>query len=372
MIDLESSSVAMSPQRDLRRLLSPRSVAVVGASDKPGALGASGELDAVVGVVGTGPKDDGGAVSDGFESGFEGGDLFVVGEGGGFAGGAADDDAGVALIVYEVVGDTLEGFDVEVVLGIKRSDHGGQEASPVAGLVHGDRLPLRFCGEMDEDGVHDLLGVEAKAFDDDGVGGEHQGGVAAGVVAVVAADDVHDDLGEDGGFVAGDEFVVASAGAFFDAGGEEDFEVGAGGDDGGDIAAFEDEAAVRDDLLLLGDEAAADGAVFADFAGELADVEGADCAADVFSIEEDGAGLAFGEGDCGAVGEGAEGFDVGFVEACALGSEGDGAIHGAGVEDVEASSFGEQTRDGGFACTGGAINRDCLHEGDFGVWAGGG
>ena len=41
MIDLESSSVAMSPQRDLRRLLSPRSVAVVGASDKPGALGAS-------------------------------------------------------------------------------------------------------------------------------------------------------------------------------------------------------------------------------------------------------------------------------------------------------------------------------------------
>ncbi len=41
MIDLESSPVAMSPQRDLRRLLSPRSVVVVGASDKPGALGAS-------------------------------------------------------------------------------------------------------------------------------------------------------------------------------------------------------------------------------------------------------------------------------------------------------------------------------------------
>lgn len=41
MIDLENPPVAVSSQRDLRRLLSPRSVAVVGASDKPGALGAS-------------------------------------------------------------------------------------------------------------------------------------------------------------------------------------------------------------------------------------------------------------------------------------------------------------------------------------------
>ena len=41
MIDLETSPVAVSSQRDLRRLLSPRSVVVVGASDKPGALGAS-------------------------------------------------------------------------------------------------------------------------------------------------------------------------------------------------------------------------------------------------------------------------------------------------------------------------------------------
>ena len=41
MIDLETPPVAASSQRDLRRLLSPRSVVVVGASDKPGALGAS-------------------------------------------------------------------------------------------------------------------------------------------------------------------------------------------------------------------------------------------------------------------------------------------------------------------------------------------
>lgn len=41
MIDLENPPVAVSSQRDLRRLLSPRSVVVVGASDKPGALGAS-------------------------------------------------------------------------------------------------------------------------------------------------------------------------------------------------------------------------------------------------------------------------------------------------------------------------------------------
>lgn len=41
MIDLENPPVAASSQRDLRRLLSPRSVVVVGASDKPGALGAS-------------------------------------------------------------------------------------------------------------------------------------------------------------------------------------------------------------------------------------------------------------------------------------------------------------------------------------------
>ena len=41
MIDPEASLAVDAPQRDLRRLLSPRSVVVVGASDKPGALGAT-------------------------------------------------------------------------------------------------------------------------------------------------------------------------------------------------------------------------------------------------------------------------------------------------------------------------------------------
>jgi acyl-CoA synthetase (NDP forming) len=41
MIETEAPVAEVSPQPDLRRLLSPRSVAVVGASDKPGALGAS-------------------------------------------------------------------------------------------------------------------------------------------------------------------------------------------------------------------------------------------------------------------------------------------------------------------------------------------
>lgn len=41
MIDLDAPTLAIAPQRDLRRLLSPRSVVVVGASEKPGALGAT-------------------------------------------------------------------------------------------------------------------------------------------------------------------------------------------------------------------------------------------------------------------------------------------------------------------------------------------
>lgn len=41
MIDLDAPTPAIAPQRDLRRLLSPRSVVVVGASEKPGALGAA-------------------------------------------------------------------------------------------------------------------------------------------------------------------------------------------------------------------------------------------------------------------------------------------------------------------------------------------
>lgn len=204
--------------------------------------------------------------------------------------------------------------------------------------------------------VYDVARVEAVGFEDDGVFGEGEGAVVSGVVAMVADDDVFDDFLEAGLVASFSHFDPASSGALFDAGGEEYFEVGFGGDDGGDVAALEDTASLGDDGLLEVDHAPSDGGEGAELAGGLADFEGADVGGDVFAVEE---GLAVGaEFDVGLSGEGGDEVEVLGAEAGPGRFDGKGAVHRAGVEEGEAGGLGEEPGDGRLAGSSGSVDRD--------------
>ena len=108
-----------------------------------------GKVHRVCGVVGSGAGDDGGAAAHGVLDGAEHAEVFLVGEGGRFAGGSGDHQA-VAAVVHELAGQFCRLLVVHCAVLGERRDHGGQERTKgrdVRGSVsHGKNVTLSAAG----------------------------------------------------------------------------------------------------------------------------------------------------------------------------------------------------------------------------------
>lgn len=188
-----------------------------------------------------------------------------------------------------------------------------------------------------------------------GVGGDREGRVVPSYVAVVPLFDVGSDLFEGGVETPIFELQGAAARALFEAGGHVELKIGVGRDDGRGIAAFENDATLLYEGSLEGDESAAHGRVLAERAGGLTHLGGSDLLGYVLAIEENALGFAGAERDVGVVHK-PGGF--GSIDVLAAGFEGEGAVHGAGVQILEAKFFGEAFGDGALTGSGGTVDGD--------------
>src|SRR5690348_14758061 len=221
-------------------------------------------------------------------------------------------------------------------------------------------LPAALAQQADDFG-DDVGGFEVGVVYGDGVGGDEGVGGIYGVAAL----DLVVDGGEGGGAVAigGDEVGMAALGAGGDGCLEEDLEVGAGQDDGADVAADHDDALGAGELADALDEGGADGVVARDARDGGLDSGGAQLAGDVAAVEEDGvlAAVVYGGGDDADVegaGEGDQGGGVVGGEGAGEGGVGEGAIEGAGIHIEEAEAAGEAFADGALADAGAAVYGD--------------
>ena len=95
---------------------------------RAGLLGAAGQLDGVMGVVGARARDHPGPVPDRLDDGADQALLLVVAGRGRLTGRPADHQAVVA-VVDQVGGDPLGRVEVEPAVGAERGDHRGEDAA---------------------------------------------------------------------------------------------------------------------------------------------------------------------------------------------------------------------------------------------------
>ncbi len=221
-------------------------------------------------------------------------------------------------------------------------------------------------------GVDDLFGAgedliegEDGGVDEGSVRGGAEGGVGAIAIALIALLEIAEDgglglrVGGRGGDGCDRVLLETPVAANFGSGVEEDFDLGIGKDLGADVAAFHDDASGHSESALLGDHPGAEPGVDGDAGGGGGDVGLADAAADVHFVEQDAVAIAIGfEGDGGVVGEIEERGRFVEVEIVLDGLEGEGAVHGSGLEVQEAEATREVGGEGRFTGAGRAIDGD--------------
>ena len=175
-------------------------------------------------------------------------------------------------------------------------------------------------------------------------------GLAGGIVSIVRVGD-------------GDRFrsglAVAAVATDLGCSVQEDFDFGVGKDGGADVAAFHDDATGFAEGALLLDHPCAQMRMDGDLGGGGGDVGLADAAGDVEGVEQDAVAFELRlEGDARATGEIHE--RRFFVEGVVVfdGLEGEGAVHGTGLEVEEAEAAGEMRGEGAFAGAGWAVDGD--------------
>ncbi len=214
-----------------------------------------------------------------------------------------------------------------------------------------------FHANDGDHGVDGLVEGEVGGVDVEGIVGAGEGADGAGLIAHVAFDDLVEDIVEFRGDALGFELGDAAAGAFLGVGVEVELEVGAGEDNRSLVAALGDERALLlANLSLLTDEFLADPGVVGGDVGDLGDGGLPEEVGNVAVIEQEecgGAGEVEAEGkEAAALGDAVGvGEDVLFE-----GVEGDGAVHGAGIELRDAELTGQLKCGGGLSRTGWAID----------------
>lgn len=205
-----------------------------------------------------------------------------------------------------------------------------------------------------EDGLFDLFDGHVAGVDEEGVDGLPEGRFAARRVALVAFADLTNDAVDVRLVSAGFEVMQAARGSHIEAGVEIDLDVGVGKDVRSDVPALHDHALPRSHLALFLDKGAPHGGHGRDFRSGSGDLLGADEGGDVLAVEEDGAGR--GEFDDSGESELFEAVAIGEIRVRAHGPEGNGAVHGSGVDVQESEALREAPGDGALACSGGAVD----------------
>lgn len=227
------------------------------------------------------------------------------------------------------------------------------------------RYTQPFSNEGLNAGEH-LVEGELGGVKNDGIGSGTQRGFNPVAVSLVAfAEFFAEGFGCDGGSW---RLEVASLAAGLGGCVEEELDFGVGKDDGADVAAFHDDAALTAHGALQVNHPGSDGGMDADAGGSLGDGGLAQRGGNIDAVEEDAvAAGGWLELDGGGAGErlevpGVVGVDAG-VECLA----GEGAVHGAGLKIEEAEVCGKMAGDGAFAGSGGSVNRDDGFSGGRGV-----
>lgn len=174
---------------------------------------------------------------------------------------------------------------------------------PRAGLLAAERIGCEAFGDGVFHRGKNGVGGEVVGPDEDGVGGDLKGVIAA--VVVVAGLDAGDALGE-GGLVEGDAVTVGVA---FGAGGfggvEVELDVGVGEDDGALVAAVADDARVFEgESALFFDEDVAEGLNAGVGRDDVVDLGGSDAVSEGdAACDDDGRVVVPVEGDPGVADE---------------------------------------------------------------------